>query len=408
MGIGFIVITLLARYLGPEQFGLYSFALSFVALFAVIPVLGLQNIVVRDIVRNPARKYETLGTTILLQFIGGFAAYFLVIIAIYWLRPEDVLAKMLVIVLGSVIIFKPSEVVNYWFESQVLSKYTVWVNNSSALIFGIVKVVLIINNVALITFAWVALAEALVTALLLCALFSFQGPKLGKLKITLTRARTLLKDCWPLLLSSIGVTIYMKIDQIMLGQLMGNKSVGIYSLATRISEIWYFIPMSIVVSVFPALIQIKKRNQKLYYQRLQNLFDLMTWLSIGVALMITFLSTSIVELLYGKEFTTSGTVLMIHIWTSLFVAQGVASTNWILAENLQIINLQRTIICAIINISLNLWLIPIHGEVGAAFSTLLSYSFAGFFFDLINKKTRKIFFMKVSSLNLLAIYKRYL
>ena len=136
MGVGLVVGVWVARYLGPEQFGLFSFATAFVGLFGAIAGLGLRGIVVRDIVRHPAGKEETLGTVAVLQFFGGLLAYGLTLGTIFWLRPDDALAKALVAILGSTLLFQASEVAVYWFESQVLSKYTVWVQNGSFLVFA--------------------------------------------------------------------------------------------------------------------------------------------------------------------------------------------------------------------------------------------------------------------------------
>ena len=408
MGAGLIVGVWIARYLGPEQFGLLSFATAFVGLFGAIAGLGLQGIVVRDIVRDPSCVEETLGTAAVLQFIGGLLAYGLILGSIFWLRPDDALAKALVAILGSMMLFKVSEVVVYWFESQVLSKYTVWVQNSSFLVFSAIKIGLILNKAPLIAFAWATMAEALVVALLLGAMLGLRGPQLHHLRITLERAKSLLKDSWPLMLSGIAVAIYMKIDQIMLGQMVGDEAVGIYSAAVRISEVWYFIPMMIVASVFPAILEAKNRSEAQYYQRLQHLYDLMVWLSVGVALPMTFLSTPIVTLLFGEAFAASGSVLAIHIWAAVFVFLGVASSKWFLAENRQILSFQRAALGMVVNVILNFLLIPDFGAVGAALATVISYMMAGFFADLMQKETRKMFLMKVSALNLISIYQRNL
>jgi len=403
MGVGLFVGVWVARYLGPEQFGLLSFATAFVGLFGAIAGLGLQGIVVRDIVRDPSRKEDTLGTAALLQFIGGLLAYGLILATIFWLRPDDALAKALVAILGSTMLFKASEVAVYWFESQVLSKYTVWVQNGSFLVFAAIKIVLILNNAPLIAFASVIMAEALMVALLMLVMLGLRGPRLRHLRITLARAKALLADSWPLLLSGIAIVIYMKIDQIMLGQMVGDEAVGIYSAAVRISEVWYFIPMMIVASVFPAILEAKKRSEAQYYQRLQHLYDLMVWLSVAVALPMTFLSTPIVTLLFGENFSASGTVLAIHIWASVFVFLGVASGKWFLAENRQMLSFYRAALGAVVNIILNFLLIADYGPVGAAVATVISQATAAFLFDAVQPVTREMFLMKIKSMNLLRI-----
>lgn len=400
MGVGLFVGVWVARYLGPEQFGLLNFALAFVGLFGAIATLGLQGIVVRDLVRNPDDKEETLGTAAVLQFAGGLIAYGFILGAIFWLRPEDALAKMLVAILGSMILFKASEVAVYWFESQVLSKYTVWVKNGSFLIFAAIKVALILNSAPLTAFAWATMAEALVVALLMLLMLELRGPSLRHLRISLARAKRLLSDSWPLLLSSIAIMIYMKIDQIMLGQMVGDEAVGIYSVAVHISEVWYFIPMVIVASVFPAILEARNRSKKQYYRRLQRLYTIMAWLSISVALPMTFLSTPIVGLLFGEAYAGAGPVLAIHIWAGVFVFLGVASGKWFLAENRQILRLQRSVLGAIANIALNLLLIPLYGVFGAAIATVISYAIADMIFDFLQKETKRMFIMKLKAFNI--------
>ena len=125
MGLGLFIGVWIARYLGPEQFGLLSFAVAFTWLFGAVSTLGLPEIVVRDLVRKPDTKLETLGTAAALLLLGGVLTYCLILITIFWIRPEDLLAKVLVAILGSVVLFKASEIAIYWFESQVLSKYSV-------------------------------------------------------------------------------------------------------------------------------------------------------------------------------------------------------------------------------------------------------------------------------------------
>jgi O-antigen/teichoic acid export membrane protein len=399
MGVGLLVMVLVARYLGPKDFGLFNFGTAFVGLFGAVAGLGLQSIVVRDIVRDPTCKEETLGTAAVLQLGGGVLAHGLILGTIFWLRPDDVLAKWLVAILSSMMLFKASEVAMYWFESQVLSKYTVWVQNGSFLFFSAVKVALIYGNAPLLAFAWVTVVESAVVAALLMAMLGVHGLGLSRLKVSLARAKALLADSWPLLLSGLAIGLYMKIDQIMLGQMLGDKAVGVYSAATRISEVWYFIPMVIVASVFPAILEAKKHSEALYYQRMQHLFDLLAWLAIAIALPMTFLATSIVVFLYGAAYAQAGTVLSIHIWASVFVFMGVASGQWFVAENRQILSFQRTLLGAAINIVLNYLFIPYFGVLGAAYATVIAQASVGLLYDVCQKETRPMFVMKLKSFN---------
>jgi len=400
IGVGLLVGVWVARYLGPEQFGLFSFASAFVGMFGAVAGLGLQSIVVRDIIRDPSCKEQTLGTAAVLQLLGGLLSYGCVLGSMFWLRPDDTLAKQLMIVLGSIMLFRFSDVSLYWFESQVLSKYIVWVQNGCFLIFAVIKVGLILSHAPLLAFAWATAAEALIVAVLIFLMLGLRGPKLQHLRFALLRAKTLLADSWPLLLSGMAIMVYMKIDQIMLGQMRGDDAVGIYSAAVRISEVWYFIPMMIVASVFPAILEAKTRDEAQYLQRLQRLYDLMVWLSVAIALPMTFLSTSIVVAVFGLAYAESGPVLAIHIWASVFVFLGVASNQWFVAENRQILSFQRTLLGALINVILNFMFIPNFGPLGAAVATVVAYAIAAFMSDAMQAETREMFSMKLNSLNI--------
>lgn len=408
MGVGLLVGVWIARYLGPEQFGLLNFALAFTGLFAAISGIGLQGIVVRDLVREPQNAPLTLGTAAVLMLIGGLVSYLLILAAIAYLRPDDPLARSIVAILGAIQLFKASEIAVYWFESQVQSKYTVWVQNGVFLVFSAVKIGLILIEAPLVAFAWATLIEAGVVGAILLAVLVRRGPACRVVKANISRAQSLLKDAWPLMLSGMTIMVYMKIDQIMLGQMIGDEAVGIYSAAVRISEVWYFLPMIVVSSAFPALVEAKKRGDAEYKDRMQMLCDLMALISIVIALLVSVLSTSLVDALYGGEYSEAGLILTIHVWAAVFVFLGVASSNWYTIENRMQLALQRTALGAIVNVILNALLIPSYGAVGAAAATVAAHAVAAIFADLLQPETRMLFFMKVRSLNLLGVLGRRL
>jgi PST family polysaccharide transporter len=280
------------------------------------------------------------------------------------------------------------------------------VQNAAFLIFAGIKAVLILTGASLISFAWAMLAEAFVVALAMTLALHRFGPPLSSLRVGYRRCCALLKASWPLMLSSISVMIYMKIDQIMIGQMLGNDAVGIYSAAARFSEIWYFIATAVAASVLPAILEAKKNNEAQYRQRLQALFDLMTWIAIIVALPVTFFATPLVTMLFGADYSEAGGVLAIHVWATVFVFLGVAGGNWFLAENQQLISLQRTALGAAVNVLLNIVLIPMLGVVGAAWATLISYAVAAMLSDAMQHATRDMFMMKLKSFSLLSSFER--
>jgi O-antigen/teichoic acid export membrane protein len=399
MVAGLFVGVWVARYLGPEQFGLFSYALSFVGLFAAIATLGLDGIVVRELVKDEAKQNTLLGTAFWLKICGAFVVLFLLFIAIQF-TSNDSYVNMLIFIIASATVFQSFNVVDIYFQSKVMSKYVVFANMISLLISSIIKIWLILTEAPLVWFAWSILFDSIVLAcgyiyfFLKNSTFNIQHSTFNK-----STAVDLLRDSWPLILSGIVVSVYMKIDQVMIKEMLDNSAVGQYAAAVRLSEIWYFIPMAISSSLFPAIINAKKVSETLYYERLQKLYDLMVWIAIGIAIPMTFFSDWIVIWLYGQAYIESGAVLMIHIWAGVFTFLGVANGKWIINEGLMINGMIRTIIGAIVNVVLNYIFIKKFGIVGAAYSTLISYFIANYFGLLFYKKTRICFYQQTKAFN---------
>ena len=391
----------IARYLGPEQFGLFSYAQSFAALFLVLSTLGLDGIVVRELVKDESKADKLIGTAFVLKLIGAIAVFAILAVAVGF-TSNDTYTNTLIFIIASATIFQAFNVVDFYFQAKVLSKYVALTNTITLFISSIVKIVLILNEAPLIAFAWVVLFDSIVLAIGLIYIYikkntTFSIHNLSFNKLT---AIDLLRDSWPLILAGIVTSIYMKIDQVMIKEMLSTEAVGQYAAAVKLSEAWYFIPVVVASSLFPAIVNAKKQNEELYYSRLQRLYDLMTWAAITIAVAMTFLSGWVVDLLYGSQYDQAGGVLMIHTWAGIFVFLGVVSGKWFLTENLQILAFWRVFSGMIMNILLNILLIPKYGIQGAAVATLLSYFTAALLFDLFTTKTRKVFFMKLNSLNL--------
>jgi PST family polysaccharide transporter len=404
--IGVFVFAWVARYLGPEQFGLMNYVIAFVALFSVFSTLGLDNILIREIVSNPEKRKEYLGSALLLKFVGAFVLLITATLTSYFINSENTVINFFVFIVSLGYIFKSFDVIDLWFKSQVKSKYSVYSRAPAFFIISLSKIVLILTQAPLVAFIWMFTLDFFIASLLLLYFYNKKvSDSIFEWKIKIATIKNLLKDSWPLMLSGVAVVIYMKIDQVMIGNMLGEKELGIYSSAVKLSEAWYFVPMIIASSVFPSILKARKKNKELYLKRIQMLYDFFTWFTISVALIITFLAPFIINLLYGSEYSSASTVLSIHIWAGVFVFLGVASSNYLIAENLTKITFYRTSVGTLTNIILNIILIPLYGIIGSAIATLISYILATFSI-IFFKSTRVIFFMLISSFNIYILIKK--
>lgn len=397
MGVGMFVGVWIARYLGPQQFGLLNYAAAFSALFGAFSALGLDRIVVRDLVKHPEQLDVFLGSAFGLKLVGGFLTILITVAAITLIRPGEMLILWLVGLSAAGFIFQSLNVIDFHFQAQVRSKYTVYASNAAFLLAVLIKIVLLLSNLPLITFAGAGLAEVALASFFLIIAYQCDHQRIRDWKFEGTVAWKQLRDSWPLILSSLAIMIYMRIDQVMIGQMLGDHAVGIFSAAVRISEVWYFIPTAIAGSVYPTLILTKTSNEKLYYQRLQKLFDMLTLLSLSVAVVITFISPYVVHILYGARYAASADVLALHIWAGVFVSLGAVSGIWFMAEKLQKYAYYRTFGGAVINVVLNLYMIPTYGPKGAAIATIISQGCAFVFFNALSSKIRPIFVRQMKS-----------
>ena len=372
LGVGLLVGVWIARYLGPEQFGLMNYAMALVALFGAVASLGLNGIVVRDLVRNPAGVNTTLGTAFFLQLIGGLLAFGLAVVVVSFVRSDDVLAKVMVAIFSFALVFKATEVVKYWFESQVNSKYAVWVENGVFLALAAIRVVLILNEAPLLAFVWAALAESVLAAALLLLVYANKVGKLSRWHASLPRAKCLLMESWPLILVSMASMINMRMDQVMLGGMVNNTVVGHYSAAVRIAEVWLMIPGIIGASIYPAIISSKEINEEIYRKRILRITKLMAVFVLPTALIISLLADQIIYLIYGALYAPAGQYLAIYIWTGVPYLVFFVLNQMFYIEGLLKIAFWVSAFAVSSNVLLNLVLIPVYGGIGAAIATLIT------------------------------------
>jgi O-antigen/teichoic acid export membrane protein len=406
--LSLFVGLIVARYLGPTGFGDLSFILALVGILSAVGALGLDTFIIREIIQEPNQQNEILGTSLWLR-VGVYTLLIpmavLVYLAYYYLFDNSgEPLTLMVALLGFASLFKSFNVIDSYFQSQVLSKYVVQVQNVCLIASATLKVLLVSLGLPLIYLVFALVFDGFILALGLILIYQKKGNNIFNWNYKKDRAKSLLKQSFPLILSAVMVSIYMQIDQVMLKPI-GSETVGVYSAAAKLSEAWYFIPIAIVTSVFPALINARKTDFERYQKRLANLYDLMVCMSLPVAILISFFANDIIDVIYGDKYQGAGQILSIHIWSGVFVFLGSASSQYLIAEGYTKISFYRTLAGALVNILLNLWLIPQYTGLGAAVATLIA-CFVSTFYLLLLPQTRKQGITMLKSLFLINLFQK--
>ncbi len=403
MGVGLFVAVWIARYLGPEQFGLWNFAIAFAALFGAFATLGLDGIVVRELVKNPERQNELLGSAFALKLIGGAVTLLIAIFAISLVRSGEALTLWLVGLSAAGFIFQSVNVIDFYFQAKVQSRYTVYAANGAFVLMTLVKIALLLTSAPLIAFAWAGLGEIALTAIFLLVAYRVNHHNMREWRYDRRVAHELLKDSWPLIFSGLAIMIQARIDQVMLGNMIGNEEVGQYSAAMRLIEAFGVVPMIIMQSLAPAVTQARMHSDALYYERLTNIYRLMFLTFLLIAIPIFLLGDKIVLVLYGHEYEQAGALFSLFAIRQIFVNFGVGKSLFIVNENLFKYALMTAVIGAILNIGINYMLIPEYKSMGALWGTIISFSITIFAMDIFFDKTKKN--LKCMLLGIVTFYK---
>ncbi len=404
-GLTFATGILLTRYLGPQLLGRYSYAASFVALFLPLVSLGLENIAIRELVKKKEHKDEILGNVFILKLVGSISLFVLSIVASLLYNKSDLQLTLFIAIFALGHLFDAFTVIDYFFRSRVEFKYGAISRIAATLIYSAIKLLLIFLKGPLIGFVWITTMNLIVTALFYVISYYQKHESLINWKFSLRYTKSLLRSAWPLIVSGIAITIYMQIDQIIIRSILGDRELGFYSAAVKISQAGYFIPAMVANAVFPAIINAKRKSKSLYNKRLIMLYGSFLWMSVAVALVTSLVSKPLISFLYGAEFLPAAKALSIHIWAFVFVSLGVASGKQLITEDKTKFSLYRTVIGAVASVILNLQLIPILGIVGAAYSTVISQAFAAFISNLFFDKTRSISIKMIKSANAISLLK---
>jgi PST family polysaccharide transporter len=397
--IGLFTNIWFVKYLGPDAFGSYSYAVSLATLFGAVASMGTEPIIVRDLARDPASEGVILGTALRVRAVVAAASWIAAIVTVHALQA-DTLSRALVAILGANAVCTSIGVFEFWFQARVAARPLVLGRIAVTLASQAARVLMILAAARLTSFAWLFVATGAAMSGMAYVLFRHIRGKGVRLMFNGQRARAFLRDSWPLAISGIAITVYVKIDQVMLGQVSKHET-GLYAAAATLSELWYFIPVAIATTVFPIILTSVTAESSERARRHQRFYDAMVAISFAIACVTTLVATRLVAILYGPAYAAAAGMLVVHVWSLPFVSLGVARSQFLVADNMVVFAMLAALLGAVSNVTLNLFLIPRYGGLGAAWATLISYAVAGYGSSALSRRVWIHFTMQTRALMVL-------
>ncbi len=387
MAISLLISTLTARYLGPDNFGLINYTNAYIAFFNSICLLGLNGIIIKEMVSNRNDEGEIIGTAITMRLFVSIFSMITLFFFFKELNPNDPLIVKIAMLQSISLIFSSFDVINFWYQSKLQSKISTIIQSIAYVAMSIYRVIILFLQKDVTWFAFSVSLDSIVIAILL--LISYNKNKDKNFSFSFYWVKKLIKQSWPFILSEIMITIYGQMDKIMIGDMMDKTSVGLYSVAITVTGLWSFIPVAFIDSARPLIMEAKNYSQDVYTRRLKQLYAFIIWISFIYAFIMSLMSKYVLLILYGKQFLGAQNALIITVWYCAFSYLGAAKNIWIICEGKMKYETLFTLIGAVSNVVLNFILIPIYGIIGAAIATLITQIITNFFVMFLFSETRE-------------------
>ena len=387
MVLSFLVSIFTARYLGPSNFGLVNYAGAYVAFFTSLCTLGINSVIIKDFVDNPDEQGKAIGTTIVLRAVSSLLSSIMIVGIVSIVDKGEPVTVIVSALCSIALVFQVFDTINYWFQSRYQSKVTAIAGLIAYIATSVYKIILLILQKSVMWFAFATSVDYIVVAM--CLFQAYKMHKGPKLEFSLAKGKCLLSQSYHYILSNMMVAVYMQTDKFMLKQMLGETSVGYYSLASTVNMMWCFVLNAIIDSLYPTIMSLYKSGNKEAFERKNRQLDaIVIYVSIFVAIMFMLFGKFAVVLIYGAEYEPSGNLLKIIAWYTIFAYLGVARNAWIVCTNNQKYLKYMYFSAAIANVIMNLIFIPIWGAAGAAVASLLTQILTGMVLPCFIKQMR--------------------
>lgn len=406
--VALLINMLTARYLGPSNFGLITYASSLVAFVLPIMQLGFSNVLVQEIVNDTDEEGVVLGTSITLSTISALCCIVGVAAFSFVANPEEPITVFVCILYSVVLIFQAFDHIEFWYQAKLMSKYTSIISFVAYILVSAYKIYLLITAKSVI---WFALSNALDYALISISGILLYN-KLGGKKLSFSRkvGRRMFAKSKHYILSSMMITVFAQTDKIMIKIMMGEADIGYYGAAVACAGMTSFVFTAIIDSFRPSVFEGQKESEKEFERRITTLYSITIYLSLAQSVVMTLLSKWIIFILYGKEYEMAISALKIIVWYTTFSYIGAIRDIWILANNMQTYLWKINMTGAMVNVLLNAILIPVVGINGAAIASLTTQIFTNVILGYLIKPIRQNNKIIIRSLNpkcLIDLYSRF-
>ncbi len=365
----------IARHLGPNDFGLLMYVFAVVMFAEPFISIGTGNLIVRDLVAQPdeQKRAGILASGLVINTAGAGLLFTALQIMAWFRQWEDTRTGPLLAAMSFMLLPKCLQIFDFWFESRIESRYTIISQLSATVLGSALRCILILTSMPLIYYAYTFNIQAILVAILLLAYFIHPRHSLGRWHIQWSYTYKILWEGFPLIISTAGVMIMLRIDQLMLKEFTNAYIVGQYSVAMLLVSCVQMIALSICSSIFPKMIQQHQTNPQAFNIWINSLYRYATWGMVAVSIFTSLFAPWGIRLLFGDEYQEAGRILQVLIWSSAPWTLSALQTRWLYVKNASFPIGMIAISSAGIDVLLNALLIHQYQGIGAAWATLLAH-----------------------------------
>ncbi len=384
--LNMVISMLTARYLGPSNYGLISYAASVVSFVIPVMQLGLNGILVQEIVNKPDKEGKILGTSLVMSLVSSIACMVGAVSFVFFVNAGETDTIIVCALYSLLLPISVADAMHFWFQAKLESKYVSLTSLGAYVVVSAYKIYLLVSGKSIYWFAIINALDSLIIGVTL--LIIYNKKKTYKLSFSWALVGELFKKSKYYIISNLMVTVFAQTDRIMLKNMIDDAAVGFYNSAVNIAGMTSFVFGAIIDSMRPVIFESIKSSKELYEKNVVRLYSIIIYLSLAQSIVIAAAAPLIVWILYGSQYAGTVDILRMLVWYTTFSYVGSVRNIWILAENKQkylwVLNLSG----AVLNVALNYVLIPIMGGVGAALASFVTQLGTNVFISFIIKPIR--------------------